>query len=99
MAAAEGDYTDYPPSSSHVPESLTSGDGHVSSTVVPVYSESKQETDLPPEGHQYSVVHTSPNYSYGIMPPIVGGGPIAPIESTESQARDVSRLPSFVVSP
>ncbi|MGV7428783.1 hypothetical protein PJI19_28955, partial [Mycobacterium kansasii] len=37
LTTAEGDYTDYPPSSSHVPESLMSGDGHVSSSVVPVY--------------------------------------------------------------
>lgn len=97
MATVEGDSADCPPSSSHVPESLISGEGDVSSSVVPEYSESKQETDLTPEGHQYSLVHTSPNYSFGIMPPMVGSQ-VAPFESTEAQARDASHLPSFVVS-
>lgn len=96
--AEEGDYTDCPPSSSHVPENLSSTEVDVSSSVVPEYNEPKQETNLPPGGHQYSVVHTSPNYSFGFMPPMLGNQ-LAPFESTESQARDVSRLPSFVVSP
>ncbi|KAM7503796.1 hypothetical protein LguiB_002700 [Lonicera macranthoides] len=94
--AEEGDYPDCPPSSSHVPENLSSTEVDVSSSVVPEYNEPKQETNLPPGGHQYSVVHTSPNYSFGFMPPMLGNQ-LAPFEGTESQARDVSRLPSFVV--
>ncbi|WOH05827.1 hypothetical protein DCAR_0625248 [Daucus carota subsp. sativus] len=82
--------------SSHVPNNLTT-DSDVSSTVVvPESSESKQLTDLPSGGNQYSVVNTSPTYSFGILPTMVASQ-AAPIESTDSQARDASRLPGFVV--
>ncbi|KAI8012353.1 GBF-interacting protein 1 [Camellia lanceoleosa] len=91
----EGDYPDHPQSPAHGPENLSSGEGDTSSTVVPEYSESKQETALP-GNHQYSMIHTSPSYSFGFMPPMVGSQ-LAPFESSESQARDVPRLPSFVV--
>ncbi|GMP53232.1 hypothetical protein CsSME_00018757 [Camellia sinensis var. sinensis] len=91
----EGDYPDHPQSPAHGPENLSSGEGDTSSTAVPEYSESKQETALP-GNHQYSMIHTSPSYSFGFMPPMVGSQ-LAPFESSESQARDVPRLPSFVV--
>lgn len=93
----EGDYPDNSHSPTNVPENLSSGDD-VSSSAIPEYNESKQKTALPPEGHQYSVVHTSPNYSFGFVPPMLGSQ-LPPFENSESQARDVSRLPSFVVSP
>ena len=93
----EGDYPDYPQSPRHVPENLLAGEGDVSSTTFPEYTESKKETSLPLEGDQYSMVHTSPSYSFGFMPPMVNSQ-IAPFESSDAQARDVSRLPSFVVS-
>jgi hypothetical protein len=96
--AEEGHYPDHPQSPTHVPENLSSGDGDVSSSTIPEYNESKQKTALPSGGHQYSVVHTSPNYSFGFVPPMLGSQ-LAPFENSESQARDVSRLPSFVVSP
>lgn len=92
----EGDYHDRPQSPIHRPENLSSGVGNVSSITVPEYDESKQEAALPPGSRQFPMIHTSPSYSFGFMPPIVGG-PLAPLESTESQARDVPRLPSFVV--
>ncbi|XVF21178.1 hypothetical protein REPUB_Repub12eG0068300 [Reevesia pubescens] len=88
--AEEGDYTDHPQSPAHAPENL-SGDGDVSSSI-PEYNENKQENALLSGVQQYSVVHTSPNYSIGIVPPIV-----APFENAESQAREVSSLSSFVV--
>ena len=92
LATAEkGDYTDNPQSPAHTPENL-SGDGDVSSSI-PEYSENKQENALLSGGHQYSMVRTSPNYSFGIVPPM-----LAPFENAESQAREVSRLSSFVVS-
>ncbi|PSS16068.1 GBF-interacting protein like [Actinidia chinensis var. chinensis] len=94
----EGDYPDYPQSPRHVPENLLAGEGDVSSTTFPEYTESKKETSLPLEGDQYSMVHTSPSYSFGFMPPMVNSQ-IAPFESSDAQARDVSRLPSFVVPP
>ncbi|KAL7216466.1 hypothetical protein ACSBR1_028413 [Camellia fascicularis] len=92
----EGDYPDNPQSPRHAPENLSSSEGDVSATVVPEYSESKQETSLPPGTHQSSMIHTSPSYSFGFMPPMVGSQ-FAPFESSESQVRDVPRLPSFVV--
>ncbi|KAI8557930.1 hypothetical protein RHMOL_Rhmol04G0049200 [Rhododendron molle] len=92
----EGDYHDRPQSPIHRPENLSSGVGNVSSITVPEYDESKQEAALPPGSRQFPMIHTSPSYSFGFMPPIVGG-PLAPLESTESQARDVPRLPSFVI--
>ncbi|KAG6787196.1 hypothetical protein POTOM_008831 [Populus tomentosa] len=94
VTAEEGIYPDHPQSPSHVPENL-SAEGDVSSNTVPDY-ESKQEAALLSGGHQYSVVHTSPGYSFGLVPPMLSGQ-IMPFENSESQARDVSRLPSFVV--
>ncbi|KAK3034019.1 hypothetical protein RJ639_033304 [Escallonia herrerae] len=90
----EGDYPGCVPSSSHIPEDIST-EADVSSSVVPEY-ESKQATALPPGGHQYSAVHTTPNYGFGLMPPMVGSQ-LAPFEGTDSQARDAYRLPSFLV--
>ncbi|XP_074380837.1 GBF-interacting protein 1-like isoform X2 [Apium graveolens] len=64
--------------------------------VVPEYSESKQETDLPPGYQQYSTVHAYPNYGFGIMPSMAASQ-VLPTESTKSQTHDISRLPAFVV--
>lgn len=97
LATAEvGDYPDHSQSPNHVPENL-SADSDVSNSAVPEYNESKQETTLLSGGQQYSVVHTNPNSSFGFAPPVLGSQ-FAPFENSESQARDVSRLPSFVVS-
>ncbi|MCD9646128.1 hypothetical protein HAX54_035696 [Datura stramonium] len=74
-------------------ENLSAKPEDVSSSI-PEYSESKQETLQ--GGHQYSVVHTSPNYSFGFVPPTLGSQ-FAPFESSESQSHDISRLPNFVV--
>lgn len=93
----EGDYHDRPQSPMHRLENLSSGAGNVPSNTVPEYDESKQEAALPPGTRQFPMIPTSPSYSVGFMPQIVGG-PLAPLESTESQARDVPRFPSFVVS-
>ena len=94
----EGDYPDHPGSPTHVPENLSSAEGDISSSANTGHNESKQDTALPSGGHQHSVVHTSPNYNFGFVPPILGSQ-LAPVENPESQARDVSRLPNFVVSP
>ncbi|KAJ4730253.1 GBF-interacting protein 1-like [Melia azedarach] len=90
-----GDYPDHPQSPTQVPENL-SGEGDVSVSAVPEYNEPKQENALLSGGQQYSVVHTNPNYSFGFGPPMLGSQ-IAPFENSDSQARDVTRLPSFVV--
>lgn len=97
MATAEaGDYPDHPQSPAHVPENL-SGEGDVTASAVQEYNETKQDNTLLSVGPQYSMVHTSPNYSFGFMPPMLGSQ-FAPFENSESQARDVSQLQSFVVS-
>lgn len=96
--AEEGDYPDHPQSPTRVPENLSSGDGDVSSSAIPEYTESKQDTTLPSGGHQYSMVHTNPTYGFGFVPPMIGSQ-LAPVENCESQVRDVSRVPSYIVSP
>ncbi|KAG8642219.1 hypothetical protein MANES_12G063603v8 [Manihot esculenta] len=95
VAAEEGAYPDHPESPSHAPENLT-GESKVSSSAITEYNESKQDNVLLSGGQQYSGVHTSPSYSFGFVPPMLSSQ-IAPFENSESQARDVSRLPSFVV--
>ncbi|XP_055823590.1 GBF-interacting protein 1-like isoform X2 [Solanum dulcamara] len=92
-AAAEKEYPDQPPSS-HGQESLPAkGDGDISSSA-PECSEPRQETLQ--AGQQYSVVHTSPNYNFGFVPPMLGNQ-LPPFESSESHPRDVSRLPNFFI--
>ncbi|XP_047269018.1 GBF-interacting protein 1-like isoform X3 [Capsicum annuum] len=73
-------------------ESFSAKPEDVSSSL-PEYSESKLETLQ--GGHQYSVVHTSPNYSFGFVPPPLSSR-LEPFENFNSQFRDVFRLPNFV---
>ncbi|KAF8007416.1 hypothetical protein BT93_K1429 [Corymbia citriodora subsp. variegata] len=89
----EENYPDYPQSPKHVPESVSPAEDDVSTSAAPDYKELKQEGAL---GQQHSVVQTSPNYNFGFGPPVVGSQ-IAPFENSESQTRDASRLPGFVV--
>ncbi|KAI4378594.1 hypothetical protein MLD38_016053 [Melastoma candidum] len=56
----------------------------------------KQQDAFVSGSHQYSVIHTSPNYNFGIVPQIIGGQ-IASLENSDPQEQDMSRLPSFVV--
>lgn len=93
----EGDIPEHPQSPIHAPKNVSVVESNVSSSVVPEYSESKQDTSLQPGSHNYSMIHTSPSYSFGYMPPVVGSQ-LAQFESSDSQARDISRIPSFVVS-
>ena len=90
----KGIYPDHPQLPSHIPGNL-SAEGDASSNTAPDY-ESKQKAALLSGGQQYSVVHTSPGYSFGFVPPMLGSQ-IVPLENSESQACDVSHLPSFVV--
>ncbi|KAK5818104.1 GBF-interacting protein 1-like [Gossypium arboreum] len=85
--AEEGDYADRPQSPAHAPENLS---GDIASSI-PESDENKQENTLLSGGNQHSAV-TSPNYSFGVIPPMV-----ASFGNAESQAREVSRLSSFVV--
>ncbi|KAK8639365.1 hypothetical protein V6N13_137752 [Hibiscus sabdariffa] len=87
--AEEGDYADRPQSPADAPGNLSDG-GDVASSI-PEHNGNKQENALLSGSHQHSAV-TSPNYSFGIVPPMLG-----PFGNAESQAREVSRLSSFVV--
>ncbi|XP_077217604.1 uncharacterized protein LOC143851971 isoform X2 [Tasmannia lanceolata] len=92
------DYPDLTHSPAHIPKSLSSGEADISSDIPPVpeYDQSKPEAAASAGGPQYSV-HTAPNYpGFGLMPPMLGTQ-FAPFEGSEPQARDVSRIPSFVV--
>ncbi|KAF1890041.1 hypothetical protein Lal_00025373 [Lupinus albus] len=91
-----GYYPDHPESPANVPDNLSSSEVDGSSSAIQEYNESKQDTALPSEGHQYSEVHTFPNYSYGYVPPILGNQ-VTSFDSSETQTHDISRLPSFVV--
>ncbi|TYH62180.1 hypothetical protein ES332_D07G101900v1 [Gossypium tomentosum] len=84
--AEEGDYADRPQSPAHAPENLS---GDIASSI-PESDENKQENTLLSGGNQHSAV-TSPNYSFGVIPPM-----LASFGNAESQAREVSRLSSFV---
>lgn len=97
---AVGDYSDNPqPLPATIPENLSSSvEVDVSSSNIQEDNESKHVTTMPSEGNEYPVVHTSPNYNLGFMPPMLETQS-AQIDNSESQARDISRLPSFVVSP
>ncbi|KAK4341778.1 hypothetical protein RND71_037594 [Anisodus tanguticus] len=92
VAAEDTDYSDQPPPS-HGQESLPAKGDDISSSA-PEGSEPKQEPLQ--AGQQYSVVHTSPNYNFGFVPPMLGNQ-LPPFESSESQPRDVSHLPNFLV--
>ncbi|CAN4084542.1 unnamed protein product [Withania somnifera] len=93
VAAEDTDYSDQPPPSYEQEKLLAEGDDDSSSSA-PECSEPKQETLQ--AGQQYSVVDTSPNYNFGFVPPMLGNQ-LPPFESSESQTRDVSRLPNFLV--
>ncbi|BAT81567.1 hypothetical protein LR48_Vigan306s001700 [Vigna angularis] len=91
-----GDYPDQPQSPTNGAENLSSIEVDGSSSAIQEYNESKQDTALPSGGHQYSGVLTSPNYSFGFVPPMLGTQ-LTPFDNSESQTRDASRLPSFIV--
>lgn len=85
------------PSPTNVPENFSYAQADVSSSANTEINESKQDSTLPSGCPPYSVDHTSTDYSFGFVPPILGSQ-LALIENSKSHGRDVSRLPSFVVS-
>ncbi|KAL3633668.1 hypothetical protein CASFOL_022430 [Castilleja foliolosa] len=97
LVAAEDTEVKYPEhahSPLHGPQRFSSSEVEATSSAIsPDYSMPKPEAA--PGSHQHPVVHTS-NYGYGFMPPILGAQ-VAPSESSESQARDASRLPGVVI--
>ncbi|KAK9056827.1 hypothetical protein SSX86_024191 [Deinandra increscens subsp. villosa] len=94
-SAGDEDHPDPPSSSNDIPENL-SAEGDVSSNSGLDYHESKQETSIPTASHQYPVLHTSPNLSFGFIPPMIGTH-LTSFETNESPGRDGSQAPNFVV--
>ncbi|KAH6785195.1 hypothetical protein C2S51_037650 [Perilla frutescens var. frutescens] len=90
----ESKYPEQPQSPSHGPDKFSSGDVEVSSPVTTDYNESKIE--VTPGSQPHPVIHTSSNYGFGFLPPILGGQ-LPTSENPESQARDAPRHPGFVV--
>lgn len=88
---------DHPQSPVRVPENLSPSGGELPSSTIHEYNDLKQETVLPSGGHANSLPQTSSSYSFGFISPVVGSQ-IAAVENSDSQGRDASRLPSFVVS-
>ncbi|CAI9772589.1 unnamed protein product [Fraxinus pennsylvanica] len=96
LVAAEDTERKYPyisESSSQGPKNFPPSDGEVSFSVLPEYTESKQE--VAPGIHQLPLADTSSNYGFGFTPPILSSH-LAPLESSESQARDVPTFSGFV---
>ncbi|XP_072969616.1 GBF-interacting protein 1-like [Typha angustifolia] len=95
----EADDLDHQHSSMKTSENFSSREVEKSSNI-PETAESdqlKEEAALAPEGPQYSVVPTVPSYStFGLMPHMLGNQ-FAPFETSESQTRDTSRLPNYMV--
>lgn len=73
---------------------MSSSEVDGSSSAIQENNESKQDNALPSGGHQHSWVLTSPNYSFGFVPPMLG----TQLTQFEYQTHDASQLPSFIVS-
>lgn len=90
----ESKYPEQPQSPAHGPDKFSSGEVEVSSSIATDYNESK--VDVPPGSQAHPVVHTSSNYGFGFIPPILGSQ-LPTSENSESQPRDAPRHPGFVV--
>ncbi|KAF3783564.1 GBF-interacting protein 1 [Nymphaea thermarum] len=93
------EYLDVPQSTPHGTDDLAPSDANVSTNVGEDLESDQTKTDAGPAsgGPQYSAVQAAPNYStFGLIPPIMSGQ-FPPLESSEPQGCDVSRIPSFVV--
>ncbi|CAA3014234.1 GBF-interacting 1-like isoform X1 [Olea europaea subsp. europaea] len=89
----EAKYPDNPPTL-HGLENFSSTEGEDSSSVLPEYNEPKHE--VASGSHQHPVAQSSSSYDFGFMPPILSSQ-VSPSESSESQVRDASQVPSFVI--
>ncbi|MQL89168.1 hypothetical protein Taro_021735 [Colocasia esculenta] len=88
----------HPETSSQMPDSPSNneGDNSLNSCVVSDFEQPNEASGVAEGGAQFSVVHTAPAYSaFGLVPPMLGSQ-LAPFESSESQAREASRVASFI---
>ncbi|EPS70506.1 hypothetical protein M569_04245, partial [Genlisea aurea] len=87
-------YSDLPQSPVCVSQNFSAAEGDVPALISSEQTEPRLEAT--PENHHHTLDHASSRYSLGFMPPIVGSQ-VAHPETLESQARDVNRLPGFIV--
>ncbi|XP_041994474.1 GBF-interacting protein 1-like isoform X2 [Salvia splendens] len=90
----EPKYPEEPQSPSQGPDKFASGEVEVSSSITTIYNDPIIE--VAPGSQPHPLVHTSSNYGFGFMPPILGGQ-LPTSENSESHTRDAPRLPGFVV--
>ncbi|XP_038686359.1 GBF-interacting protein 1-like isoform X3 [Tripterygium wilfordii] len=76
-------------------DKIPSGEGNVTSNADSKDDQTKEEMPSLPEGHQNPTFLFTPNYSFGIMPPMPGSQ-LVRFENPDTQARDVTQLPNFV---
>ncbi|KAF6153826.1 hypothetical protein GIB67_001059 [Kingdonia uniflora] len=97
LTAHEKQYPDHSQSPASVPDNLSNvEEADISPSAVPEYDEPKPETTVPLGGPHY--VHPTPHYpGFGLVPPHMLGPQFPPFDNSEPQARDVPRIPSFVV--
>ncbi|XP_042446115.1 GBF-interacting protein 1-like isoform X1 [Zingiber officinale] len=97
-AAEEDDFSEHPQLSEQVTESYSVKEIVASNITSPEkeYNEANQEDNLAPESSQNVVLQSMPSYPpVGLVPQL--GSHIASFEGSDSHARDMSRLPSFLV--
>ncbi|XP_074566028.1 GBF-interacting protein 1-like isoform X2 [Curcuma longa] len=96
--AEEDDFSEHPQSPEQVTDNYSKKEIVISNSASPEteYNETNQEDSISPEGSQNLIVQSTPSYPpVGLVPQL--SSQIASFESSESQARDASRLPSFLV--
>lgn len=99
-ATREAEYLDHLQPPVQIAENILSKELQISSNIPtsPENDQPKREATLDQEGPQYSVVCTAPTYlNLGPVPPVLGSH-FATLEGAESQSREASCIPGFVVS-
>ncbi|CAL9125371.1 GBF-interacting protein 1-like [Musa acuminata AAA Group] len=98
-SAAQDDFINHPQSPEQVSDNYSSNEAGIPSSISAAaeYDQSQKEAALVPEGLQNSVVQSAPSYpSLGLVPQVLGNQ-LGQFESSEHQAQDTSRFPSFLV--
>ncbi|CAL9104512.1 unnamed protein product [Musa textilis] len=98
-SAAQDDFINHPQSPEQVSDNYSSNEAGIPSSISAAaeYDQSQKEAALVPDGLQNSVVQSAPSYpSLGLVPQVLGNQ-LGQFESSEHQAQDTSRFPSFLV--
>lgn len=98
-SAAQDDFINHPQSPEQVSDNYSSNEAGIPSSISAAaeYDQSQKDAALVPDGLQNSVVQSAPSYpSLGLVPQVLGNQ-LGQFESSEHQAQDTSRFPSFLV--